>query len=109
MDERPDTNRERSCHPAGLHLPQRAGVHVVDKTAPAVLDGDERTRLDAGDAVAHVGVQVAERLGHPRWFDPGLDPDLLTKFVVGEGQHPAVGVVDEDDLLGTEQTLGDGE
>ena len=31
------------------------------------------------------------------------------ELVVGEGEHPAVGVVDEDDLLGPEQPLGDRE
>ena len=34
------------------------------------------------------------------WIDP-------PKGVVGERQHAAVGVVDEDDLLGAEQPLGD--
>ena len=33
----------------------------------------------------------------------------LLELVVGEGQHPAVGVVDQDDLLGAEQALGDGQ
>ena len=43
----------------------------------------------------------------------GLTPvslfDLLAEVVVGEGQHPAVGVVDQDDLLGPEQPLRDGQ
>ena len=33
--------------------------------------------------------------------------DLLAEVVVGEGEHAAVGVVDEDDLLGAEQALRD--
>jgi len=35
--------------------------------------------------------------------------DLGLQFVVGEGEHPAVGVVDEDDLARADQALGDGE
>ena len=31
------------------------------------------------------------------------------KLVVGERQHAAVGVVDQDDLLGAEQSLTDGQ
>jgi hypothetical protein len=29
------------------------------------------------------------------------------ELVVGEGQHPAIGVMDQDDLLSPEQALGD--
>ena len=34
---------------------------------------------------------------------------LRRELLVGEGEHAAVGVVDEDDLLGAEQALGDGQ
>ena len=38
---------------------------------------------------------------------PRLLLDRLLELVVGEGEHPAVGVVHEDDLLGPEQPLTD--
>ena len=50
---------------------------------------------------------VAERLGGPRRLDPDLVGDAALEVVVGEGQHPAVGVVDQDDLLGPQQPLAD--
>ena len=37
----------------------------------------------------------------------GLVLDLSAELVVGEREHAAVGVVDEDDLLGPEQALRD--
>ena len=40
-------------------------------------------------------------------LDPDVVLDRALELVVGEGEHPAVGVVDEDDLLGPEQALGD--
>jgi hypothetical protein len=54
-------------------------------------------------------VEVVERLGRPRWLDAGPGLDLALELVVGEGEHPAVGVVDKDDLLGLEQPLRDRE
>ncbi len=64
---------------------------------------------DPVDRLADVGVQVGERLGRPLGLQPGLVLDALLELVVGEGQHPAVGVVDEDDLLGAQQPLRDGQ
>jgi hypothetical protein len=70
---------------------------------------DERARLDAGDGLADVGVEVGEGLGRPGRLDPGLGLDGALELVVGERQHAAVGVVDEDDLGGAEQPLADGQ
>ena len=50
-----------------------------------------------------------ERLGSPLRLESDLVLDLLLEAVVGERQHAAVGVVDEDDLLGAEQPLTDGQ
>ena len=49
------------------------------------------------------------RLRGPRRVGARVGLDLGFELVVGEGQHPAVGVVDQHDLAGAEQALGDGE
>jgi len=55
----------------------------------------------------HVTVELGERLGRPLRPDPGLLLDPRLELVVGERQHPAVGVVDQDDLGGAQQPLTD--
>src|SRR4029453_11715677 len=57
----------------------------------------------------HVRVEVGEGLGRPLRPDAGLLLDAAPEVVVGEGEHPAVGVVDQHDLLGPEQPLRDRE
>src|SRR5918999_249799 len=71
-----------------LHLAQAARLHVVHEAAHAVGARDERARLDAGDRLAHVLVEVAERLGRPLWLDPCLLLDLTAEVVVAKGEHP---------------------
>jgi hypothetical protein len=65
--------------------------------------------LDAGDRLTDVGIQVSEGLGRPRRPDAGIRLDAGLECVVGEREHPALGVVDEDDLRGAEQPLADGQ
>jgi hypothetical protein len=91
------TSRERPC------------LDVVDKAPDAVLVRDERTRLDARNRLADVGVEVAEALGRPFGLDAGIVLDLLPEFVVAEREHAAVGVVDQHDFLRPEQPLRDRE
>jgi hypothetical protein len=69
----------------------------------------ERAGLDTGDRLTDVGIQVTEGLGRPRWPDAGIRLDAGLERVVGELEHPAVGVVDEDDLRGAKQPLTDGQ
>jgi hypothetical protein len=65
----------------------------------------ERARLQPGDRLHHVRVQVGERLQRPGRPDPGVSLDLGLEAVLGELDHAAVGVMDEDDLPGAEQPL----
>src|ERR1017187_5662266 len=81
--------------------------HVVDESPNRVLLRNERAQIDAGDRLANVLVEIPESFDRPRRLDAGLVLDLLLELVVGEGEHSAVGVMDEDDLLCTEQPLGD--
>src|SRR5258705_44377 len=83
--------------------------HVEDESADRVLVRDERAGLDPGDGLAHVLVEVGEGLRRPTGLDAGVLLDAGLEVFVGECEHPAVGVVDENDLLGTEQPLTDGE
>src|SRR3954447_23199573 len=89
------------------HLAQPARLHVVDEAADRVLVRDERVGLDPRHALADVGVEVVEGLGGPARLDAGVGVERRAELVVREGEHPAVGVVDQDDLAGAEQTLAD--
>lgn len=71
--------------------------------------GDEWAGLDAAQRLPDVLVDIGERLGRPFGLESDLVLDLLLEAVVGERQHAAVGVVDEDDLPGAEQSLADGQ
>src|SRR5215210_7253849 len=100
------TRRPLGPRPLGDFL-QAAGVDVVDEPADGVLAGDEGARLDARLGLADVLLEVGERLRGPLRLDAGVLLDLAAEVVVLEGEHAAVGVVDEDDLLGAEQPLRD--
>ena len=71
--------------------------------------GDEGAGVDAGDRLADIVVDIGEGFERERGSDAGVGLDGGLQLVVGEGEHPAVGVVDEDDLGGAQQSLRDGE
>src|SRR5215469_10030773 len=95
--------------PGSGDLSELAGRHVEDEPAHVLGVRYERADLDPADRLPHVLVQVGEGLGAPLWLDPGVVLDGPLELVVGEGQHPAVGVVDQHDLAGAEQALADGQ
>lgn len=64
-------------------------------------------RLDAGQGLPDIDIEIGEGLSRPRRLDPGLVLNRALEVVVGEGQHAAVGVMDQDDLAGAEQSLAD--
>src|SRR3989441_549604 len=86
---------------------QTPGRDVIDESAHFVLAGDEGAGLDPGDGLAHVLLQVRERLEPERRPDAGVLLDLGADLVVLERQHAAVAVVDQDDFLGAQQPLRD--
>src|SRR5215831_20840832 len=91
----------RACHAwrAGLaDLVELAGGYVEDEAADGILVRDERAGLDAGDGLADILLKVAEGLRGPWRLDPGLVLDRAAERVVGEREHAAVGVVDQNDL-----------
>src|SRR5665811_1422209 len=93
---------DRNLRPSGRgHLTQASGGDVEDEATHGVPVRDERAGNDPGDRLADVVGRVREGLGGPRWPDAGLRLDRGPELVVGEGEHPAVGVVDEHDLPGT--------
>src|SRR5215216_5595956 len=79
-------------------LPQPSGLHLVDKAAHGVLVRNERAMLDTRNRLAHILLKVGEGLHGEVRLHAHLFMDLRPQLFVGEGQHPAVGVVDEDDL-----------
>ena len=60
-----------------------------------------------GDRLAHAVGQVGEGSRRPGRPCAGLSLQGGAQFVVGEGEHAAAGVVDEEDLLGAQQVLAD--
>jgi hypothetical protein len=73
------------------------------------LRGDEGVGRDALEGLADVFVEVGEGFGGPVGFEAGFGEDVGLEAVVGEGEHAAVGVVDQDDLFGTQEALTDGQ
>ncbi|MEY2754319.1 MAG: ATP-dependent Clp protease proteolytic subunit [Actinomycetota bacterium] len=80
---------------------------VVDEAADVVLVGDERAVLEPVDALPGVDVRVGEALEGPPRLHPDLGLDIGLEGVLGDGLQAAVGVVDEDDLAGPEEALGE--
>ena len=69
--------------------------------------GQVRAGPDPCDRLPDLAVEVAERLEGERGAQPGIGLDLGFDLVVGECLHSALAVVDEHDLGGAEQALGD--
>ena len=88
-------------------LAQPPGLDLVDEAPDRLLVWDERARPDRLDRMAEAALDVLECSGVPVGARPAalLEPPL--ELLVGEGEHPAVGVVDEHDLLGAEHVLRD--
>ena len=101
------TGQRRRWSRPRADLVELAGGDVEDEPAQRFVFGDERAGLDAAQRLTHVLFQIGERLGGPLRLDAGLVLDGALELVVGEGQHAAVGVVDQDDLVGAEQPLAD--
>jgi hypothetical protein len=66
-----------------------------------------RARLDPGDRLPDFGIEVAEGLEGERRSQPGIRLDLGLDLIVSERLHAALAVMDEHDLGGIQQTLGD--
>src|SRR5262245_23801111 len=86
---------------ASHDLDQTAAAHVVDRAGDRDVAWYERRLAQSLDIGAHAGFEVAEWQEVP----PGgvrtqIGFDLRDEIRVLEGQHPTVGVVDDDDLVG---------
>src|SRR5208337_3372603 len=81
--------------------------HVVDKSTDGYILWNPRVRLDALDLAAHVAGQIAEGMkvtrsecrGPPFAFQPFEQIGVLERL------HPAVGVIDDHELLGAQQVV----
>jgi len=82
-------------------------LYLVDEAAHALLIRDERTGLDASDGLTHILLQIGEGFHGEVGLHAHLLVELLLEFILGEDEHPAVGVVYEDDLARAEQALRD--
>src|ERR1700733_11656344 len=90
-------------------LVELAGGNVEDEPTRRRVLGDKRAVFDAVQRLANILGKVGEGFRRPGRFDPGLVLDRALEVVVGESQHPAVGVMNQDDLLGSQQSLADGQ
>src|SRR5215472_6797170 len=79
-------------------LVELAGGDVKDEPADRILVRDKRAGLDPPYRLPNVLVDVGKGLGGPGRLDSGLVLDGALELIVGEGQHAAVGVVDQHDL-----------
>jgi hypothetical protein len=70
--------------------------------------GEKRRVAQTPERLADVRVEIGKRLDCKSWSDPGRLLKLATKPVIGDGEHSAVGVLNEDDVLGPEAALRDG-
>src|SRR2546426_7947856 len=89
------------------HLVEATGFHVVDETADLVLSGDEGASLNPGDRLPDVRLKIRKGFKGKVRTNADLVCDVRLHLIVAKGEHPAVGVVDQDDLFGAEQSLRD--
>jgi hypothetical protein len=84
-------------------------AEVICHGAHLVGVRDELRGLDPLDRLPHVLIQIGERLCRPLRLDADLVLDAALELIVGERGPASVGVVDQHDLLGAEQSLADRE
>src|SRR5215210_4393511 len=87
------------------YLAQPARLDFVDEAAHGFLVRDKRARLDARHGLAHVFFEIRESFERELRLDADLSLYLALHLVVFKGEHPAVGVVDQDDLARAQQAL----
>jgi len=83
-------------------------LDLVDEPAQALLVRYTWAGVDAPDRLAHVLLEVGKGLKGKVGLHPHFLLNLPLYLLVREGEHPAVGVVDEDDFACAQKTLGDG-
>src|SRR5690242_11499136 len=99
----PDAPAAYSSANAGCdrNLVQTSALHVVDEAPHARLVRYEGAGFGPGDRLFHIVLEIRKRLQGERRPDADLRLDLLLDVVILEGQHPAIGVMDQDDLVRT--------
>ena len=97
----------------GLLVPQDfvepPGCTVVYEATNPILQGNERTGADASNGLADILFEVSKRFQRERRPYASVGLDRILECVVSEGQHSAVSVVGQHDLLGSKQALRDDE
>src|SRR5258707_13642862 len=90
-----------------FHFPQRAGLHVVNKSPPRNMVRNPRMRLHSPHLLAYVFLQIIKGV-KMRWRAcrcPHLFRQSLFEFFLAHLQQPAVRVVNDDELLRVEQMM----
>src|SRR5690554_6476825 len=93
--------------PPGLpgHLDQLAGVGVIHEPPHPVAVGEEGYRADPIDGGDRVLVRILEAPRCPWRALPGVGLQPVEESVILDLLQGAVGVMDEEDLVGAEETL----
>src|SRR5260370_30587124 len=89
----------------GPDLIQTSSLNVVHEASNARLVRNEWACLDTRDRLLHVTLWARERLECKRRTDANLRLDLSLDVVILEGEHAAVSVLDETDLLRAKKAL----
>src|SRR5271169_532168 len=86
----------------GADLSQLAGLDVIDETPNRDLLGNPGMRAQLHHLVADVLIQARKRVEHRRHHGgrARLPLEPLDQVMVLEGQHAAIGVVDDHEFLG---------
>src|SRR5256885_17143899 len=82
-------------------------LHFIDETTNLIGLRHEGARLDPSDRLANVGIDISERLERERRTDPRFVRNRSLYLLIREREHPAVAVMDEDDLFGAQAPLRD--
>lgn len=88
---------------------QLARFDVIYESSNVVLEDHEWAVCEAGHRLANVFVRVGKRFNRPTWLDAAFVLDLAFEAIFGNCLQTAICVMDEDDLLGVQQSLRNNE
>src|SRR4051812_8093712 len=101
----PPLSTARRTRSSRLEFPQAPCLHVEHEPPHSVCIQEKGALLQHLDRFAEVLVQVVERVCLEWRRFSGVLFEAFCELVVAEALHAAVRVLDQDDLLGSEQVL----
>jgi len=91
-----------------IHLSERAGLYVVNEAADWNVPGNPRVRFHAPNLLAEVFFEIIEgmKVGGCTEVGSHFFGELFLEFGLAHFEQAAIGVIDDDELLGVEQVMG---